>query len=227
MVKVRAITGSAGFPGARVQPSGLCRPLRQLVLLTALPSVAIAGFSAAAHAQTAAATPEPLPAGSDYLCQTDVHYNWRPHPPKKKGGESAGTSGSPADGAEEEPVRKEFALSGTEQGLIQALVEARLKARIPTLQSQAMAACKAAHEGEAGCIASHLEKHQRQYAEMDYSSRRALLDAIAADCRATSGNCVGAEAGPIQCAQNKPPELAEPPPKAEAEKGAKGDAKKK
>lgn len=178
------------------------------------------GTTFASAQGTPPATTETLSPGSDYLCQTVIQYSWKPAPPKKKH-ENPGI-----EAPEEAEARKEFGLTGTEQGLIQAVVEARLKARIPALQSQALLDCKAAHESEAGCIAAHLEKHKRQYAEMDYTARRALLDAITNDCRAALGQCVSAEAGPVQCAQNKPPELADAPPKAD-EKGAKADTKKK
>lgn len=187
-----------------------------LLLLTSLASAQDAPVS----------TAEPLTEGSDYLCESSVYFTWQPNPPPVH---------KPEPGADATPppppeARKEFALTVSEQGMIQALVESRLKARIPAAEAQAVRICKTTHESQSSCVSGKLEQNKRQYAELDYAARRALLEAITADCKALLGRCLTSESTPVKCVVNRPPSQRDVPKPTEGEKAkekGKPEPKKK
>lgn len=153
-----------------------------------------------------------LAPGTDYVCEVDIFFKWRPRPKK--------TNGSTP---ELDPIKDFFTTAGDE-GVVEDEVKNRLGTKIPNLERQAMDMCKSIHQDKTLCVAARMRSSVEHYTKLDFTARRAMAEAIDRDCEHKLGKCLGTEASEIRCHLNRSPEV--PMPK-EGEAAAPGGEKEK
>ena len=169
-----------------------------------------------------------LESGSDYICQADVSFTWRPDPPPPPKHDPAAPAQPkqptpvPTPAPVMEPIKEYFTLTG-EQGMVEKEVRERLTAKLPEIRRQATEACRAAHQDFSGCVSSKLRTTYDQYVKLDFTARRTMIDAIDTDCQHRMGICISDEASEIRCHINRSPDTA---PKVEAEPAKEKEKKK-
>lgn len=175
----------------------------------------------------------PLEPGTDYICEVDIFYIWKPEPKPKK------PLAKPTSGkASSEPVEKEtpvvlenvreFFTTAGDQGLVKEEIINRLSSKIPFYERQASDQCKSSHQDLTLCVSSRLRANFEQYNKLDYATRKAMTDGIESDCAHKLGKCLSTDASEIRCQVNRSPEVpAKPPGEAEAAAGGKEKEKEK
>jgi len=140
---------------------------------------------------------------ADFACRATVSYQW-----KKEGGEPQSVFYSEAAGSaatEEEGKRL----------VMELLRKENFKAR---------EACAKRHENLSGCIAAKFEAEASLLSRLGFSARKALEEAIGADCRAAQGTCLDAPPPEVICQEQKAGAAED---KTSAEKGKESAAEKK
>jgi len=164
-----------------------------------------------------------LEPGSDYVCQSDISYTWRPSPPPlPKPDPSVRPQTVPTPAPPPEPVKEFFTAAG-EQGMNEKEVRERLIGKLPEIRRQASDACRSAHQDFSVCVSSRLRATYDQYVKLDFAARRAMIDAIDVDCQQRMGTCLSDEASEVRCYVNRSPDAV---PKVEAEAGKEKEKKK-
>jgi len=136
---------------------------------------------------------------ADFSCASEVSYKW-----KKNGEEEIKTYWT-----------KVIEKSATEPIARQVLDNSILKEK-----QLAEKACKREHENLANCMASQFATKSAVLANLNFQARRALEEAISADCKAQQGVCVDSSASEVKCEEQK---AAEPEAEKDAKAGEKGE----
>ena len=167
----------------------------------------------------AAAVAPGLEPGTDYVCEAEIYYIWKPAPPPPK-------PGVPDTEPPAENTKDFFAMAG-DQGLVEEEVKNRLNTKIPQMQQQAMSQCVELHQDQTACISSKMKIGFAQISRLDFAARRAMADAISNDCERQLGRCLSTAVSEPKCHLNRPPDMPVAAPAAEAGKAPAKDAKKK
>ncbi len=161
-----------------------------------------------AEGEAPAAEHPALEPGADFICEADVFYNWKPQDftPKKILPADPKPKEEEAVVPPPESIREFFTTVG-EQGVVEEEVTNRLNVKIPLLQRQAAEHCKQTHQDQTLCVSAKLRAGFEQYNKLDYISRRAMVEAMTADCLAKMGKCLDTEVSEIECHINRSPEV--------------------
>lgn len=158
-----------------------------------------------ANAETSApaASASPIPSGK-HVCKTNVSYTWK----RSK------------EAVEEEEV---FVKKLEAEGADPEETNKNLEALLAKAKSEAVDICRGSRENISGCIAGKYTSLAPIFQQMEFSSRKKLLDAIDTDCKAVTGICGAAKSSTPQCEVKKGPELGQESsaPAKEEKKGAK------
>jgi hypothetical protein len=148
-------------------------------------------------------------AWADFDCRSELSYKW-----KKEETEQVVQWSTLMQAAATEEVAKQ-----------------KLSDMIIVERSRVMDACRKVHENLAGCIAGKFSAISRTYQTVGFTARKAIEEAVHADCSAQQGTCLESTTTPPKCDERKIE--AETPPEeehaADDKKGkdAKAGAKKK
>jgi hypothetical protein len=139
-------------------------------------------------------------ASAEFICTAELSYQW------KKESQQELLKGPPkllrAKGADEAAGKATLnAVAATEKGL-------------------AIQACQKDHENLSACISTKMSGSASVLQSLGFASRKALEEAITADCKFAAGTCKDPILSEPQCA-------AEPLSAAEAEQAAKDEKAKK
>lgn len=104
------------------------------------------------------------------------------------------------------------------KGLDEAATKLKLEAEVLKAKAKALERCKLQYENTAGCLQAKLSSAAGVFQSASFSARKALEEALLADCKKQQGSCKEVKASEIKCS------VLEPTPAAE-EKGA-ADKKK-
>ncbi len=152
-------------------------------------------------------TPNP-PLTTGFLCEADVYYEWIT-PAEVEGPQRQTSVTKPNDAAANRVFFSRFSESGSSQ----AAATAKLSQLLPGIHERALDRCRDEHQNKTSCVSSKLQSLHNDYTTADYATRRAILESITTDCRATFGKCLKASNTEIHCAEDTPP----PPPAAAPE----------
>ena len=147
-----------------------------------------------------AAAPTEAPAELEFVCESDIFYSWErkpePSPAPLPGAAKATAPKTPEE--EIKPVETFFSRISEHDSNEDAAKE-KLTRRMSAAQAEAIRACQAEHHNRSRCVGQRLTAASDEYAFADYSTRKALLDAITEDCANAAGRCIGTRSGEISC----------------------------
>lgn len=113
------------------------------------------------------------------VCRAEVSYQWK---------------------REKEETAATVAVSRIEaKGKDEAEGKARLSEVGAREKMTALESCRREHENSAGCVARKFDLYGPALANVGFSGRKKLEEAIQRDCATTQGTCVAATVGEPQC----------------------------
>jgi hypothetical protein len=122
---------------------------------------------------------QPVVVEAEVVCKSQVKYSW-----KKEGAEEASAV-----------VFAILESRNEEEGLAKAKVEAQALRNA----TRARQHCISQHENFSGCIAAKFESQSGVLERLGFASRKKLEEAIATDCKARLGSCLGVEPTEVVC----------------------------
>jgi hypothetical protein len=166
---------------------------------------------------------------SEFRCETKIGYTveFAPKDLKPTADTSASKNDAPAPTGSSLPSREStIQLAVVEaKGADEAAAKAALqKASVRQLE-RVRGECRKRHENSASCIASKFDVTGPTIRGLDFSARKAVEEAIKADCETQRGTCKKVEATEAVCAEIVVAAAASVSPEAGAEAG-KDDKKK-
>ncbi len=159
-----------------------------IFILTACAYAEAAGPEAKGGASPALST--------EQICEVDVFYSWKPKPPPPP-------PNTPAKPPEPIAAIETFYQRAFERGKELEATKSQLAARTSALKAGATKACRDEHQDQSNCVATRLRSSSRDYALLDFQTRKTLLDAVTEDCRIQAGTCLDAKVGEPQCREEK------------------------
>lgn len=158
------------------------------------------------------------PVSAEFLCTSDISYQWRPESSKDASAPTTTPAAAPAEAEGRKVFWRRVEARGTTED------EARLKVIEESNKERAKAdvACVDSHENQTRCIAGKYSQNSAVLSMMSFSQRTELEKSIVQDCKNNMGRCLGAAGTEIGCRPLVP---------ADGSEGAgdekKGDDKKK
>ena len=143
---------------------------------------------------------------AEFACTAAVSYQW-----KKEGQEPRSV------------VWSELSVKAEREEDAKAKLSEQAARELP----RARAACAKRHEDLTGCISAKFSAQSSLMAGLSFSARKAVEEAINADCKALQGGCMEAAVAAPACVERKAPEAAGEGKEDEKGKDGADDKKKK
>ena len=134
-------------------------------------------------------------------CKSDVSYSW-----KKTG---------------EETERSVYWARLEREAKDEILAKSVLQEAAERERVQAADICRARHESLADCMAGKFSGLSSMMSALDFSARKKVQEAVAADCGALQGSCLGGKISEPVCVLKAPPVEEKPAEAADSKKKKK------
>mgnify|MGYP001321807548 CR=1 FL=1 len=116
---------------------------------------------------------------ADVRCESSISYKWK---------------------KAQEEIELEVPFRSLEsRGVDEPSARAKLKEDLEREQRKARESCGSEHENMTGCVASKYQSLGATLRQMNFSQRKSIEDAIAADCSAKQGRCGQVVSSEVKC----------------------------
>jgi len=152
---------------------------------------------------------------TEFVCSADVFFSWQR---KQKPEDLQNKAKTP-----EEPIEV-FYSTVSARAADEESSKKDLEKKLAATQPVALKACAHQHQSSSICTSERLETLGGDYSLMDFTARKAVLDAITEDCALVMGKCLSVRNGETTCQKQEVKSDAAPAAES-SEKDSKGKKK--